>query len=238
MTELPINQVVTGDCCEVIANWPKNCIDLTVTSPPYYNSSKKYQRGEGYHYTRDIGEPLYTIQDVSEMLYDKSSENSFYCLNLGFSYGETGVMRPFRIADRIQKYGWFAVDIIVWHKKNPVPIRNRLTNSFEFIFVFAKNPNPDYPYDGDYKHNFIESSVASPDDAVQSSAPFPIEVPKFCIEVFSEEGDLILDPFLGSGTTALACKRLNRNWIGIELNEDYCEYARERLEQETVEAFV
>ena len=60
-------------------------------------------------------------------------------------------------------------------------------------------------------------------------APFPVELPRRLIEFYSYEGDVILDPFIGSGTTSLACKKLNRHFIGIEINQKYCDIANKRL---------
>jgi len=206
---------------EGLSSLPDKIIDLIVTSPPYFNSSKKYQRGKGIHYTKDIGEPLYSTIDCSEILYKKLKDDGFYCLNLGFSYAETGVMRPFYIIDRLlKKQKWFLIDTIIWHKKNPIPIQKRLTNSWEYIFVLSKHPNLKYPNpELGYKHNFFESSVAI--SKGNFSAPFPEALPHFCIEVFSRKGELICDPFVGSGTTCIVANKLSRNWIGYEINDDY-----------------
>ncbi|AFY69824.1 DNA methylase N-4/N-6 domain protein [Thalassoporum mexicanum PCC 7367] len=61
------------------------------------------------------------------------------------------------------------------------------------------------------------------------SAAFPVELPKWFIKLFTQSGDIVLDPFLGSGTTAVACQELSRNFIGIEINSEYCNIALERL---------
>jgi site-specific DNA-methyltransferase (adenine-specific) len=61
--------------------------------------------------------------------------------------------------------------------------------------------------------------------------PFPIEVPKRCIKLFSSKGDVVLDPFLGSGTTLIACLQTSRVGIGVEINKSYCELALRRLKQ-------
>ena len=63
-------------------------------------------------------------------------------------------------------------------------------------------------------------------------APFPVELPKRCIKLFSFVGDTVLDPFLGSGTTLIACAMLNRKGIGVEIDEKYCRIAKERLIKE------
>jgi len=219
-------RLIQGDCLEVLQKMQNNSIDLIVTSPPYFNSGKKYQRGSGVHYSMDVGEPLYLIPDCSEILFSKLRNDGFYCLNLGFSYSETGILRPFYIVQRLLKLGWFCIDVIFWHKLNPIPIQKRLTNSIEYIFVLSKHPLSEYPSKPNYKHNFLESSIASSEGF--SSAPFPEELPKFCIETFSLENDMILDPFLGSGTTMAACQDLGRNCIGVEVSPEYCEVVRKR----------
>ena len=218
------NKLYYVDCLDEEKGLPTlqdKIIDLVITSPPYFNSSKKYQRGKGIHYTKDVGDPLYSIIDCSKILYNKLKDSGFYCLNLGFSYSETGVMRPFYIIDRLlKKQKWFVIDIIIWHKPNPIPIQKRLSNSWEFIFVLTKHPNLKYPNpDLGYKHNFLESPVAI--SKGNTSAPFPESLPKFCIEVFSKVGDLVCDPFLGKGTTCIVANKLKRKWIGYEINEDY-----------------
>ena len=60
-------------------------------------------------------------------------------------------------------------------------------------------------------------------------APFPVELPKRCIQMFSYVGDLVLDPFLGSGTTLLACSDLERRGVGVDIDEDYCALAVKRI---------
>jgi len=218
-----------GDCLEEIKKIPDGSIDLVITSPPYYNSSHKYQRGTGFHYTRDIGEPLYIIFDCMEELYSKLKEDGMICLNICFSYGETGVMRPFDIIQRIRnKLGYFVNDLIIWHKNNPIPLKNRLTNAYELIFVLSKHPIGNY-YTSKYTHNVWEFPVSS--GVKGHSATFPLELPIKCLENFSKEKDVILDPFMGSGTTGIACKKMNRNFIGIEIVPEYFELSKKRINE-------
>ena len=67
----------------------------------------------------------------------------------------------------------------------------------------------------------------------QHSAAFPLTLPEWFIKLFSDEGDCVLDPFVGSGTTAVAAKKLNRHYVGIDLQPDYCDLAIERLKTAT-----
>jgi DNA modification methylase len=216
-----------GDCLEILPLIDEK-VDLVITSPPYYNSGKKYQRGTGFHYDIDVGEPMYIIFDCLELLNKKV--NNCICFNLSFSYGETGIMRPYDIINRVRnKIGYFVNDLIVWHKDNPIPLNNRLTNAYEPIFVLSNSPQIKY-YNNGYTHNVINNPVSS--GIKGHSATFPVEIPEKLTTFFSKENDLILDTFLGSGTTAVACERLNRRWIGIEISEKYCEIAKKRIEQE------
>lgn len=79
----------------------------------------------------------------------------------------------------------------------------------------------------DYKHiGFF--------DATLHPTQKPINLMKYLIKKCSDEGNIILDPFMGSGTTAVACKQLNRNFIGFEISPEYCKIAEKRLQQETL----
>ena len=225
---LKINEFYNGNCIELVKQIADNSIDCVITSPPYFNSLKKYQRGTGFHYTQDIGEPLYLIYDICELLRPKLKDEAALCINLGYSYGETGVMRPFDIINRIRtKLGYFVSDLIVWHKSNPIPLQKRLTNATEYIFVLSKTPKVKY-YTTKYTHNVIKSGVAS--SGLGHSAVFPEDIPNFCLQNFTKENDLVLDCFMGSGTTALSCVKSNRNFIGFEINKEYIELSKKRIE--------
>jgi len=222
-----LNKIYNGNAIELSKQLNDSSINCIITSPPYYNSSHKYQRGSGFHYTADIGEPLYVILDFFEQVKPKLKENGMVCLNLGFSYGETGVMRPFDIVNRMrEKLGYFVNDIIIWHKNNPIPMNNRLTNAIEYIFVLSKHPVGKY-YTKKYTHNVWKFPVDK--GGRNHSAVFPLILPKLCLEHFTKENDLVLDPFMGSGTTGLACINMDRNYIGFEINEDYIDVANKRI---------
>ena len=137
-------------------------------------------------------------------------------------------MRPFDIINRIRtKLGYFVSDLIVWHKSNPIPLQKRLTNATEYIFVLSKTPKVKY-YTTKYTHNVIKSGVAS--SGLGHSAVFPEDIPNFCLQNFTKENDLVLDCFMGSGTTALSCVKSNRNFIGFEINKEYIELSKKRIE--------
>tara|TARA_R110002153_G_scaffold248635_1_gene404833 strand:- start:405 stop:1127 length:723 start_codon:yes stop_codon:yes gene_type:complete len=225
---IEINKIYNGNCIDLVKKIDENSIDCIITSPPYYNSAHKYQRGNGFHYTADVGEPLFVIQDFFENVKPKLKDDGIICLNLGFSYGETGVMRPFDILNRLrQKSGYFVNDIIIWHKNNPIPMRNRLTNAIEYIFVISKHPIGKY-HTKEYTHNVWKFPVDS--GGKGHSAVFPNKLPNLCLKHFTKENDVVLDPFMGSGTTAIECIKMNRNFIGFEINKSYIDITNKRIE--------
>ena len=225
------NEFYLGNCVELSKQLQNDSIDCIITSPPYYNSAHKYQRGSGFHYTSDVGEPLFVIQDVFRELKPKLKETGIICLNLGFSYGETGVMRPFDIINRLrEKEGYFVNDVIIWHKNNPIPMQKRLTNAIEYIFILSKIPINKY-YTKKYTHNVFKFSVDG--GGKGHSAVFPIELPALCLDHFTQENDIVLDCFMGSGTTAEACVKNNRKFIGFEINQDYIEVSKNRIKKIT-----
>ena len=212
--------LIQGDCLEVLSKMKKERVDLVITSPPYFSSYGKYQKGVDY------GEPLYTIEDVSKELFRVLKPDGFYCLNLGFGRGNISPLRPYRIVERVTKYGWNCGDVVIWHKANPIPTPNKLTNSYEYIFILTKASKWKFKRKIDYEHNVWEFPI---DSEGHGCCAFPEELPKRCIELMSKKGDLVLDPFSGSGTTMKASRDLSRNCIGIEINPKYCEIAKKRI---------
>ena len=147
---------------------------------------------------------------------------------------------PWLLAFALRKDGWYLRQDIIWSKPNPMPesVRDRCTKSHEYIFLFSKNQN--YYFDVDaIKEPTVDGRGLKRKKSVWSVntkpykdahfAVFPEELIKPCILAGSEEGDLILDPFMGSGTTAVAAKSLNRDYIGCELNNDYTKLIMKRL---------
>jgi len=232
------NIIYNEDCLEGLKKIDDNSIDLVFTSPPYKNSYEGIGINRGsktkkFHYSNDVGEPLYIIEDVAEILFKKLKEEGCFLLNLGFNK-DSGALRPFQIVDRFRKFGWFCPDIIIWHKKNPIPnTAYQLTNAYEFIFVLTKRPTYKLPIETrEYIHNVIKTPVES--GGTEHNAAFHLDLAKFVISKFTKEKDLVLDMFMGSGTTAVASKQLNRNFIGFEINQEYIDIANKRLSQQTL----
>jgi len=234
---MEVNHIYCGDALEILRTFPDDCIDCVITSPPYKNAYmgigiSKGKKVARFHYENDVGEPLYLIEDVAVELFRVLKKEGIFFLNLGFNK-DTGALRPFYIAQRLLKRRWFCPETIIWHKNNPIPnTANQLTNSFEYIFMFTKRPFYNFPNkDRKYIHNVWKFPISSGN--LKHNATFPLELPFRCISLFTEPKDIILDPFIGVGTTGIAAKKLNRNYIGIDINPKYVKIAEQRIKIET-----
>ena len=143
---------------------------------------------------------------------------------------------PWMFAIAMQKDGWLLKQDIIWHKPNPMPeaVDNRCVKSHEYIFLFTKKKQ--YYFNSyaikirDVRRGSVWSfNTASLKEA--HFAVFPEDLPALCIKAGSKEGDIVLDPFMGSGTTALIAQKLGRKWIGIEINPKYIEIIKRRTAQ-------
>jgi DNA modification methylase len=141
---------------------------------------------------------------------------------------------PWRVAFALQADGWILRSRITWIKKTAMPesVKNRPTQATEDVFLFAKSPS--YYYDAkavreESGANLRNYWVLGPDANNDGHpATFPRELASRCILLGSREGDTVLDPFGGSGTTGLAAKELERKAILIELNPEYADLSRNR----------
>lgn len=122
------------------------------------------------------------------------------------------------------------VDLLVWHKTNPIPTcNNKYLNDLEYC-VFAREPN--CPLKGTYEtKSKVYISGSNVEDKKQYSHPCckPIERLEHFIINSSNEGDIVFDPFMGSASTLIAAKRLNRKYIGFEIDEKWFNVAQDRL---------
>lgn len=143
---------------------------------------------------------------------------------------------PWRVAFAMQADGWILRSKITWIKKTAMPesVKNRPTNATEEVFLFSKSPSYFYDPNGVREQtgaNLRNYWILGPDPSNNGHpAAFPRELARRCILLGSREGDTVLDPFGGSGTTGIAANEANRNAILVELNPTYAKISRERVE--------
>ena len=146
---------------------------------------------------------------------------------------------PWMLAFALRADGWYLRQDIIWHKPNPMPesVRDRCTKSHEYVFLLSKNQNYYFDVNAIKEPTRRKRSVWNIQNKPYRGSHFAVYPPELiepCIKAGSEEGDIILDPFMGSGTTALVAKELGRDYIGCELHEDYGKLIQKRLNERTV----
>ena len=147
---------------------------------------------------------------------------------------------PWELARVARRQGWYVRSEVIWHKTNSQPesAKDRPTRSHEQLFLFSNAEQ--YFYDG---QAIAEPAIGKNQTKNRRSvwslptepfngnhyAVFPTELVRLCILASTKEGDLVLDPFFGTGTVGLVCQQLGRKFLGIELNPEFAEIARIRL---------
>lgn len=142
---------------------------------------------------------------------------------------------PWRLAFALQQDGWYLRSDIIWHKPNAMPesVKDRPTRSHEYIFLFSKSER--YYYDNlaireeNGRNRRTVWHIHTQPYKEAHFAVFPPALVEPCVLAGSRPGDYVLDPFLGSGTTAAVCQDLERKYVGIELNPEYVQIALKRL---------
>ena len=241
------NQIVCGDSRKI--SLPDNCVQLVVTSPPY-NASKEYDDD------LTLSQYLQLLRDVFTECYRVLSPGGRMVVNIANLGRKPYIPLSSHVNLMMHGIGFLHRGEVIWDKSasagsscawgsfksasNPC-----LRDIHEYLLMYSKG---DYklPRDKQEKENgrvdtigrdeFIQQTKSiwafSTESAkrVKHPAPFPVELPKRCIEMFTFKGDIVLDPFLGSGTTAVAAKMCGRKYIGYDLSEEYCNIAEQRIQ--------
>ena len=205
---LEINKVHCGDCLELMKELPDNSVDLVVTDPPY-GINKKGIIGDDLpikEYKKWMKKVIAEIERISiDGYFIFHSEIMLFSLaDLYENCRLFASCNNFAIMGRGMAYAW-----------SPVVFKIKNLNSF------TKNGR-----------NWFICNTANMKDTpkrIGHPTPKPLDVISYIINMF--DSNLILDPFLGSGTVAVACKQLKRNFIGIEISPDYCKIAQARVKE-------
>ena len=240
-----LNKIVLGDAIEVLKEIPDESIDLVIVDPPYFISKpgkkigRKSKSGKSMDVKLDYGQwDWFSSEDRFREFTEEWFKECVRALKTG------GWIFVFFDKKKIwwfdswlaPKYNVKTRDLFVWIKSNPVPSFRKMTfvSATEFIWVGSKGVESRIK-------NFLKQSemvnyMITPNKAIYGKTDHPTEKPEALItrfvETCSREGEIVLDPFIGSGTTAVVCKRLSRNFIGIEKNKEYYDMAIKRLSEE------
>lgn len=284
---LPRNQIIVGDAARELRRLPDASVDMVLTSPPYFRL-RDYQTEGQLGLEAHVDHWVDGLDVVARQLQRVLKPTGTLWLNLGDTYSthpDQGTARkslllgPERLAQRLVMGDWVLRNKIIWAKANPMPssVRDRLSCTWEYLYVFALQPRYAFDLDAirvphasrikppqvkrDARHGREAWRGPNSDDAsgltrmhergivghplgknpgdvwrIASSnyrgahhATFPVELARRAIQAGCPPGGLVLDPFFGAGTSAVAAEQLGRDWLGIELNPDFAALAEQRL---------
>ena len=214
---LELNKIYNTDCLEFMRSMPDSCVDLVVTDPPYEIHTKGGGLGR---------RPVYENGALGKISQGFDAEATLeqiarICKKINIFISCSTKQKP-----RIMNWGYERgcnIAELAWYKPNAAPFTNNTFKSdLENIIYIREKGVKIKGISRLFTHNCGKSKYGHPTEK-------PLEIIEKLILVASSEGDLIFDPFMGSGTTAAACKEINRNFIGCEIEAKYCEIAEKRL---------
>ncbi len=228
---------------------PNNSVHLMVTSPPY-NVGKEYDED------LTLEEYLAFLERVWREVYRVLVPGGRACINIANLGRRPYIPLNALIAKQMVDFGFLMRGEIIWHKgssagsstawgswmsaSNPI-----LRDTHEYILVFSKGTFSRKEANGkkstisrDEFLEFTKSVWTFPAESarrVGHPAPFPLELPYRLIQLYTIDGDIVLDPFVGSGQTAIAALKTKRHFVGFEIDGDYAALARRRIEKARAE---
>ena len=253
---IELNKIYNEDCFETMNKIDEHSVDIIITSPPY-NTSRKgatdlstHQcRYEDYNDSMSDDEYIDWTISIFERFDKILNANGSVLYNLSYSSENTWLVWNL-IAEIQRKTNFIVADCIIWKKKSALPnnvSHNKLTRICEFVFVFCrKNEFTTFNcYKGvtskrektgqimyENVFNFIESPNNDENCPIHKATYSSILCRKLML-LYSKQGDVIYDPFMGTGTTAIACIKEKRSYIGSEISKNYVDWANKRIKQET-----
>ena len=212
-------KLINGDCLIELKKMGEESVDISFTSPPYNSvRHKKYK-----NYSDNIDNYYSFLCKFTDELLRITKKTII--INVQTNYYN----RP-DVYKYIGKYNEDISRIIIWNKSNPTPssMQHKLTNAYEFFIIFSKEKSVTINsiFMKDVINFPINSQKIKGHKAVMNS-----DVSDLFIREFSNKGDIVLDCFMGSGTTALSCKKYERDFIGIEIDDEYFAIAKKRIEE-------
>ena len=236
---MELDKIYCEDCLETLSKMEDNSVDLIITSPPYnkgYWATNRNMKNNTFH-TKSRRIDYGVFDDCMEPEDYERWQRSILdeCIRVikptgSVFYNHIDILRDCRTIHPTYVYDYPLKQTIVWDRGNTPKIDKTYFYPInEWIFWIKKDYDARPYFD---RHNAeMQKSVwrINPEKNNSHPAPFPIELPTNIIKCCSKEGDVVYDPFMGSGTVAKAARDLGRHYIGSELNPDYIIMAEERL---------
>ncbi len=236
-SEITINKIHCGDCLTLMDKMPDGSVDLILTSPPYNlrNSTGNGMKAPSFGCMWETPKLIEGYESGDDaMPYEDYVKWQRKCLtsmmrllrdDAAIFYVHKWRVQDGLLQDRSDILKGFPLrQIIIWHRNGGLNFNDGyFLPSYECIFLIAK-PN----FKLAHRANALGDVWRIPPETNNPHpAPFPLELAKRCIE--STKAELVLDPFMGSGTTAIAAEMCGRSWVGMEISPDYCKLANDRI---------
>ena len=252
MAKLPLDRIVEGDCIDLMRSWPEESVDLVFADPPYnLQLSGELHRPNN---TRVSG-----VEEAWDRFDDFSTYDRFTFDWLTAAHrllkpdGTLWVIGSyhniFRVGKTLQDIGFWILNDVIWVKTNPMPNfrGKRFTNAHETMIWCSKSPTSKYTFNYDSMKALNDDLQMRSDwtmpicsggeriKGADGAKAHPTQKPEGLLHrvvmASSNPGDVVVDPFAGTGTTAAVSKRLGRRFIGIDREKEYLAVARERVRQ-------
>ena len=251
MSDLKTDVVMRGDCIEVLRSLPDACVDMVFADPPYNlqlggdllrpdNSKVDAVDDDWDKFDSFAAYDAFTREWMTECRRILKPEGSIWVIG---SYHNV-----FRLGSAIQDLGFWVLNDIIWRKSNPMPNfkGTRFTNAHETLIWAARSRDQKrYTFNYDALKAFNEDvqmrsdwtlALCTGEERIKDAdgkKAHPTQKPEGLLHrvlmAATRPGDVVLDPFFGTGTTGAAAKRLGRHWIGIERDETYAKVAEKRI---------
>jgi len=251
LTSLPLNKILQADCIEAMNALPEKSVDVIFADPPYNMQLKDtlsrpdHSKVDGVH---DAWDKFSSFNAYDEFTYRWLEAARRVLKDTGTIWVIGSYHNIFRVGTALQNLEYWLLNDVIWRKANPMPNfrGTRFTNAHETLIWAAKSADK-----GGYTFNYNAMKAMNDDTQMRSDWTLPICSGKERIKSGSKkahatqkpesllyrvimsstkEGDTILDPFFGTGTTGAVAKRLGRNFIGIERETDYIKVAQKRID--------
>lgn len=230
---LPVNKILQGDCRKVMKDFPDCIFDAVITDPPYtlgdtdseeleFKDRESFNKISSSEWDQDF-EPTSFLPQAKRVMRDNGN---IFIYTSHRRFGDY--------------YEWLnehydRVFFGVWHKTNPSPqVRKSSFLSACELWIQAYNKGHKWNFlEQGEMHNIIEAPICMGEERYEHTAQKPVRAVEKLIKVSTDKDDLVLDPFAGTGTTCVAARNLGRKFIGIEINQRYCEISRKRLKMDS-----
>ena len=228
---MELNKIYNVDCLEGMKLIPDNSVDLIVTDPPYRTTSRGSAGNSGGMLQKDINKKgkVFTHNNIDIETY---APECYRLLKDGSHfYIMTNHVNLIKMLNVCTDVGFHFIKSLIWDKGNKI-MGTFYMSQFEYILFFRKGKGVKINNCGTSDILNVPN-IKTKDENGENlhDTEKPVELMKILIENSSKENEIVLDPFVGIGSTAIACINTNRNYIGFELDKTYFEVAQKRIKK-------